>query len=187
MAKGNQRDYYEVLGVTRAAAVDQIKSAYRKSALQWYPDGSRETKPDGEVNFGECSEAYGVLSGAQMRQIYDAYGHAAVRFVCRIASRMPFQRRFAVRGLDFVDRCGACDAQNFVVIPLISLGHGNSRSPLVRCFFRCGIGMHRYTHHCGTQHASMKHISRLQHLKNGAVLVVRCFRAIYGLMQMGIK
>src|SRR5207247_9093986 len=67
------------------------------------------------------------------------------------------------------------------------LGHGNFQSPLVRGFFRCGIGMHRYTHHRGTQHASMKYISRLENLENRAVLVVRCFSAVHCLVQVRIK
>jgi molecular chaperone DnaJ len=78
MAKGNQRDYYEVLGVTRAAAVDEIKSAYRKAALKWHPDRNPENKSEAEVKFRECTEAYSVLSDAQKRQIYDTYGHAGL-------------------------------------------------------------------------------------------------------------
>ena len=78
MSKGNQRDYYEVLGVARTAAVEEIKSAYRKAALQWHPDRNPENKTEAEVNFRECTEAYGVLSDAQKRQIYDTYGHAGL-------------------------------------------------------------------------------------------------------------
>jgi molecular chaperone DnaJ len=78
MAKGHQRDYYEVLGVTRTAAVDEIKSAYRKAALKWHPDRNPESKAEAEVKFRECTEAYSVLSDAQKRQIYDTYGHAGL-------------------------------------------------------------------------------------------------------------
>ncbi len=78
MAKGTQRDFYEVLGVTRTAAVDEIKSAYRKAALQWHPDRNPENKSEAEVKFRECTEAYSVLSDAQKRQVYDTYGHAGL-------------------------------------------------------------------------------------------------------------
>src|SRR2546422_10418502 len=78
MAKGNQRDYYEVLGVTRTAAVEDIKAAYRKAALKWHPDRNPENKSESEVKFRECTEAYSVLSDAQKRQIYDTYGHAGL-------------------------------------------------------------------------------------------------------------
>src|SRR4030081_3438789 len=78
MAKGTQRDFYEVLGVTRTAAVDEIKSAYRKAALKWHPDRSPENKAEAEVKFRECTEAYSVLSDAQKRQMYDTYGHAGL-------------------------------------------------------------------------------------------------------------
>src|ERR1700720_4406491 len=78
MAKGNQRDYYEVLGVTRTAVVEEIKSAYRKSALKWHPDRNPENKSEAEVKFFECTEAYSVLSDAQKRQVYDTYGHAGL-------------------------------------------------------------------------------------------------------------
>jgi len=78
MTKGHQRDYYEVLGVTRTAAADEIKSAYRKAALKWHPDRDPENKSEAEVKFRECTEAYSVLSDAQKRQVYDTYGHAGL-------------------------------------------------------------------------------------------------------------
>src|ERR1700694_2964345 len=110
-----------------------------------------------------------------------------LRFVFRIAVRMHFQSRFAVRGFNLLDRRRSRHAQHFVVIPLIPLGHGNSQAPLVHCSFRCRIRMYGYTHHCRTQHPSVKHISRLKYMQNGAVFVVRCFSAIDRLMKMGIK
>ncbi len=78
MAKTHQRDYYEVLGVTRTASVDEIKAAYRKCALKWHPDRHPEDKAEAEVKFRESTEAYSVLSDSQRRQIYDTYGHAGL-------------------------------------------------------------------------------------------------------------
>jgi molecular chaperone DnaJ len=78
MAKGTQRDYYEVLAVSRTASVEEIKAAYRKAALKWHPDRSPENKAEAEVKFRECTEAYSVLSDQQKRQIYDTYGHAGL-------------------------------------------------------------------------------------------------------------
>lgn len=78
MANGNQLDYYEVLGVTRDASSDQIKSAYRKAALQWHPDRNPEKKEEAEENFRMASEAYSVLSDPQKRPVYDRFGHAGL-------------------------------------------------------------------------------------------------------------
>jgi molecular chaperone DnaJ len=78
MSRSNQRDYYEVLGVTKTASVDEIKASYRKSALKWHPDRSPENKEEAEVKFRECTEAYSILSDPQKRQIYDNYGHAGL-------------------------------------------------------------------------------------------------------------
>lgn len=78
MPRSQQRDYYEVLGITKTASVDEIKSAYRKSALKWHPDRNPANKEEAEVRFRECTEAYSVLSDSQKRQVYDTYGHAGL-------------------------------------------------------------------------------------------------------------
>src|SRR5262250_119890 len=78
MAKGTQRDYYEVLGVSKTASVEEIKGSYRKAALKWHPDRHPADKEEAEVNFRECTEAYSVLSDPEKRQVYDTYGHAGL-------------------------------------------------------------------------------------------------------------
>jgi molecular chaperone DnaJ len=72
----SKRDYYEVLGVERGASPDDIKKAFRKLAFQYHPDRNKE--PDAEEKFKEVSEAYAVLSDAEKRQQYDAFGHAGI-------------------------------------------------------------------------------------------------------------
>jgi molecular chaperone DnaJ len=78
MAKANQRDFYEVLGVSKTATAEDIKSSYRKAALKWHPDRNPENKQEAEANFRECTEAYSVLSDVGKRQVYDTYGHAGL-------------------------------------------------------------------------------------------------------------
>ncbi len=78
MSRTQQRDYYEVLGVSKTATVEEIKSSYRKSAMQWHPDRNPDNKQEAEIRFRECTEAYAVLSDPKKRQIYDTYGHAGL-------------------------------------------------------------------------------------------------------------
>ena len=77
MANNGKRDYYEVLGVTRSASEQEIKSAYRKLALQFHPDRN-PNNPDAEERFKECTEAYTVLADTDKRANYDRFGHAGV-------------------------------------------------------------------------------------------------------------
>jgi molecular chaperone DnaJ len=78
MSRGQQRDYYEILGVAKTASVDEIKAAYRQAALKWHPDRNPEHKEEAVLRFRESTEAYSILSDAQKRQIYDTYGHAGL-------------------------------------------------------------------------------------------------------------
>jgi len=73
----DKRDYYEVLGVSREAGIDEIKKAYRKAALKHHPDRNKGN-PEAEVRFKESAEAYEVLSDPQKRQQYDRFGHAGL-------------------------------------------------------------------------------------------------------------
>ena len=77
LTSNGKRDYYEVLGVARAATDQEIKSAYRKLALQFHPDRN-PNNPDAEEKFKEASEAYAVLADGDKRAAYDRYGHAGL-------------------------------------------------------------------------------------------------------------
>jgi molecular chaperone DnaJ len=74
-----KRDYYEVLGVSRGVSAQELKSAYRKVALQYHPDRNPGDHA-AEEKFKECSEAYQVLSDPEKRARYDQFGHAGNPF-----------------------------------------------------------------------------------------------------------
>ena len=73
----NKRDYYEVLGVEKGASADEIKKAYRKSAMKYHPDRNPGDK-EAEEKFKELGEAYDVLSNDDKRARYDQFGFAGV-------------------------------------------------------------------------------------------------------------
>ncbi|AWX42843.1 chaperone protein DnaJ [Metamycoplasma cloacale] len=75
MSKDSKRDYYEVLGIAKNATEKEIKSAYRKLAMQYHPD--RNKAADAEEKFKEATEAYDVLIDPEKRSKYDKYGHNA--------------------------------------------------------------------------------------------------------------
>ena len=82
----SKRDYYEILGVSKGAAADEIKKAYRKVAMQYHPDRNPGDKA-AEEKFKEAAEAYEVLSDTDKKAQYDRYGHAGVSSNGRGASR----------------------------------------------------------------------------------------------------
>lgn len=73
----SKRDYYEVLGVSKSASEQEIKSAYRKLAKKYHPDLNPDNK-EAEKNFKEVNEAYEVLSDSQKKAQYDQFGHAGM-------------------------------------------------------------------------------------------------------------
>lgn len=72
-----KRDFYEVLGVQKNAAADELKKAYRRLAMKHHPDRNPDSK-EAEDKFKEANEAYEVLSDADKRAAYDRYGHAGI-------------------------------------------------------------------------------------------------------------
>ena len=73
----SKRDYYELLGVSRSASDQEIKSAYRKLAVKYHPDKNPGDK-EAEDRFKEAAEAYSVLGDPQKRAQYDRFGHSGV-------------------------------------------------------------------------------------------------------------
>jgi len=73
-----EKDYYRILGVSRNATQEEIKSAFRKLALKYHPDRNPGNK-EAEAKFKEINEAYEVLSDPEKRRIYDSYGEEGLR------------------------------------------------------------------------------------------------------------
>jgi molecular chaperone DnaJ len=73
----SKRDYYEIIGVSRTATEQEIKSAYRKLALKYHPDRNPGDK-QAEERFKEAAEAYAILADTDKRHMYDRFGHAGL-------------------------------------------------------------------------------------------------------------
>jgi molecular chaperone DnaJ len=70
-----ERDYYEVLGVSRGATLEEIRQACLDLVRRHHPDRN-PSDPDAERTVNELSRAYEVLSNPVKRSLYDQYGHA---------------------------------------------------------------------------------------------------------------
>ncbi len=73
-----KRDYYEILGISHSASDEEIKSAYRKLAMQYHPDRNQGNK-EAEDKFKEVAEAYEVLSDPNKKSMYDRFGHDGLK------------------------------------------------------------------------------------------------------------
>lgn len=72
-----KRDYYDLLGVSKDASADDLRKAYRKLALKHHPDRN-DGSAEATEQFKTITEAYGVLSDGEKRQLYDRFGHAGL-------------------------------------------------------------------------------------------------------------
>ena len=72
----SKRDYYEVLGINKAASQEEIKKAFRTKAKELHPDRNSDN-PNAEAQFKEANEAYDILKDGEKKAAYDRYGHAA--------------------------------------------------------------------------------------------------------------
>ncbi|CAG8509318.1 6680_t:CDS:2 [Ambispora leptoticha] len=71
--------YYEVLGISPDASVEDVRKAYRRQALAWHPDKNVDRREEAEAKFKLISEAYEVLSDNEKRRIYDLYGEDGLK------------------------------------------------------------------------------------------------------------
>jgi molecular chaperone DnaJ len=102
-------DYYEVLGVSREASDQELKSAYRKQALRYHPDRNPGDHA-AEEKFKSASEAYQVVSDAEKRAVYDRFGHAGLNGQGSSYSSSPF-----AGGVDIGDIFGDLFGEMFSV------------------------------------------------------------------------
>ena len=65
------REYYKILGVNSNSSQEEIKKAYKKSAMKWHPDRNKDNKEKAEKEFKKITTAYTVLSDPNKKDIYD--------------------------------------------------------------------------------------------------------------------
>jgi molecular chaperone DnaJ len=143
------RDYYEVLGVPRGAAEEEIKRSFRRLARELHPDVSEA--PDAEERFREVAEAYQVLSNSETRELYDRYGHAGLRGGGFSPGTFDFGSLSDIFSAFFGDDLFAgaargrhargADVAAEVEIDLVGASHGAKREVPFQIAVRCG--------HCG--------------------------------------
>src|ERR671934_1531323 len=141
-----QRDYYEVLGVTRTADSAEIKRAFRRLARELHPDVS--DAPDAQERFREAVEAYEVLSKSETRELYDRYGHAGLRSGGFTPSQFDLGNLADIFSAFFGDdlfagatrgrRARGADVAAEVEIELVEAATGTTREVPVRTTVSCG-------------------------------------------------
>jgi DnaJ-related protein SCJ1 len=76
--EAEEKDYYQILGISRQASLREIKKAYRELSLKYHPDKNKED-PNAQKKFVEISNAYDVLSDEEKRRIYDQFGEEGLK------------------------------------------------------------------------------------------------------------
>jgi molecular chaperone DnaJ len=132
-----KRDYYEVLGVEKAASKDEIKKAYRKLAKKHHPDVNKDDKETAEERFKELSEAYEVLIDDDKRARYDRFGHEGVR------------SDFGAGGFSWNDFTHAGDVSDIFGFDFINSIFGSRGGDIFDVFFSGGRGGIRNGPHPG--------------------------------------
>ncbi len=107
-----QKDYYTILGLSKGASPEEIKSAFKKKAAELHPDRNKE--PDAEKKFKEVNEAYQILSDKDKKEMYDSGGSAAPFYHSANKTRNPFNDFFQNMHFNFEDIFGS---GNFSVNP----------------------------------------------------------------------
>lgn len=120
-----EKDYYEILEVSKTAGNDEIKKSFRKLAMQYHPDRNPGNK-EAETKFKEINEAYEVLKDEQKRAAYDRYGHQAF---ANGASGNPFGGGF---NFEFGDTGGFADIFSSVFSDFMGGGRPQNRSYSLR-------------------------------------------------------
>ena len=120
-----QRDYYEILGVSKNASDDEIKKAYRKLAFKYHPDKNPGDK-EAEAKFKEATEANEVLSDKQKRARYDQFGHAGVGGNSSTGGN-PFGGSYSFNGQNFNFDFGGDGGFDDIFSTLFGFGNGRTQ------------------------------------------------------------
>ena len=73
------REYYKILGINANSSEEEIKKAYKKSAMKWHPDRNTDNKEQAEKEFKKITSAYTVLSDPNKKDIYDKFGEEGLQ------------------------------------------------------------------------------------------------------------